>query len=78
MNYILSLPIRRASKLYKKAIEENKRKEAYQWWLARVPMYTKENYESFEEFYEKIYPPKVEYDTRSKDEIMSELLGMEV
>lgn len=78
MNYILSLSIRRASKLYNKAFEEDKRDEAYQWWLARVPLYTQENYETFEEFYKSLYPPRVEYDNRSKDEIMSELLEMEV
>lgn len=77
MDYILSLSIKRASKLYKKAVEEKKTDEAYQWWLARVPMYTEENYESFREFYEALYPPPVEMDTRSKDEIMNELLGKE-
>lgn len=77
MQYILSLSVKRAAKLYNKAVEEKKRDKAYQWWLARYPTYTKETYETFDEFYELLYPPKVEYDTRSKDEIMNEILGKE-
>lgn len=77
MNYILSLSIRRGYKLYNKALYENKRKQAYQWWLVRYPHYTEENYETFDDFYDRIYPPVVEMDTRSKDEIMYELLGKE-
>lgn len=77
MQYVLSLPIKRAYTLYEKAVEENKRDRAYQWWLVRLPQYTESNYETFDEFYEKLYPPKVEMDMRSKDEIMNELLGKE-
>ncbi|WP_220726832.1 hypothetical protein [Marinilactibacillus psychrotolerans] len=77
MDYVLSLSLRRASKLLNKAIESKKREDTYQWWLARYPTYTEETYESFDEFYEKVYPPKVEMDTRSKDEIMNEILGKE-
>jgi hypothetical protein len=77
MQYVLSLSLKRASKLLNKAMEEKRREETYLLWLARYPSYTKETYETFEEFYEIVYPPKVEMDTRSKDEIMSELLGKE-
>ena len=38
-------------------------------------MYSANNYESFEEFYEKCVPVKIEYDMRSKDEIMEDILG---
>ena len=75
MNYILSLSIKRGSALYKKAVYENKRQKTYQWWLARLPMYTSDNYENYEEFYEVVYPPMVTMDTRSKDDIMNELMG---
>lgn len=78
MQYILSLSIRHVYKLYNKALEENKRDKTYKLWLAIVPRYTNDTYESFEEFYERLYPPSVEIDTRSKDEIMNELLGKEV
>lgn len=77
MNYVLSLPIRRAARLYQKALEENKRDKAYQWWLTRLPAYTQDTFETFEEFYELLYPPKIQMDLRSKDEIMNELLGKE-
>ena len=77
MTYVMSLSLIHASKLLQKAREEKKREDAYQWWLVRYPDYTEENYESFEEFYERLYPPKIEYDTRSKEEIMNEILGKE-
>jgi len=40
-------------------------------------MYTNDTYETFDEFYEKVNPSKIEIDTRSKDEIMAEILGGE-
>lgn len=77
MHYVSSLSIKRAITLIKKAQHEEKIEKTYRWWLARYPLYTKDTYESFEEFYEKLYPPTVAYDLRSKDELMSELLGKE-
>jgi hypothetical protein len=53
------------------------RSKYYQWWLARYPLYKEENYETFEEFCEKYMPSKITIDTRSKDEIMAEILGGE-
>lgn len=47
----------------------------YRLWLVRYTQYTPENYETFDEFYDKAYPQKVEYDMRSKDELMQEILG---
>lgn len=38
---------------------------------------TKENFKSFNEFWEEIKPKKVELDTRSEDEIMREILEIE-
>lgn len=77
MSYILSLPIKRVSKLYKKAMEENEREKAYRQWLAHYPRFTADTFETFEEFYELLHPPKIQMDLRSKDEIMNELLGKE-
>lgn len=74
MKYILSLSIERAVALINKATYENKRDQVYAWWLARLPMYTQETYETYDEFYEKVYPPIVLMDMRSKDDIMNELL----
>ncbi|GEM02495.1 hypothetical protein SAMN05421839_1064 [Halolactibacillus halophilus] len=77
MQYIMSLSLKRASKLLNKAVEEKQKEETYALWLVRYSSYTEETFETFEEFYEKLYPPKIEMDTRNKDEIMSELLGKE-
>jgi len=78
MQYVMSLSLTRASKLLKKAMEEKRKEETYALWLVRYPSYTDDTFETFEEFYEKLYPPKIDIDTRSKDEIMSEILGREV
>jgi len=75
MTYILSLSIRRGYELYNKAIKEKNRDKTYNWWLARLPQYSEDNYESFNDFYEKVYPPSVQMDMRSKEDIMEELLG---
>lgn len=77
MRYISTLSINRSLKLYNKAIIKIREEKAYQWWLVRLTQYNDETYESFEDFYEKLYPPKIEMDKRSKDEIMNEILGRE-
>lgn len=64
--------------LVEKAQEEEKTEYYYRWWLSRYPLYTEKTYESFKEFYEKMNPPAVEYDERSKDELMNEILGIEI
>lgn len=68
------MPLKQSLKLLEKASDEDKRETYYKWWLVRWPHYTSSNYESFDEFYEKHFPPAVEYDTRSKDDLMAELL----
>lgn len=64
--------------LVEKAQEEETTEYYYRLWLVRYPLYTEKTYESFSEFYEKANPPKVEYDSRTKDEIMQEILDIEV
>ena len=56
-----------------KAKTEEQRENAYKLWLVRYPNYTEKYYESFNDFYDKLYPQAVNYDIRSKDEIMAEL-----
>lgn len=70
----MGLSLKRAAKLIKKAKKEENREFYYRWWLVRVPLYTSETVESFEEFYEKMNPPAVVYDHRSKEAIMADLL----
>lgn len=73
---MFSLPLRRAWKLIEKASEEDKRETAYRLWLVRYPQYDSKTYEPFDEFYEKMYPSKVELDLRPKDELMEEILQL--
>lgn len=75
MDYVLKMPLKRSIELVKKARYEERREIIYRLWLVRYPNYTQNNYETFDEFYEKSYPPKIEYDMRSKDELMGEILG---
>ena len=74
INYAMRLSLKRAAKLIKKAKKEENREFYYRLWLVRVPLYTSETVESFEEFYEKMNPPAVVYDYRSKEAIMADLL----
>lgn len=67
------LPVKRAVKLINKAKEEETKARLFQMWLMRFTLMDKENFISFEEFYENATVPQI--DTRPKDEIMSELLG---
>lgn len=75
MDYVRKRKIQHAIKLIEKAQEEEKREIQYRLWLVRYPLYTEENYETFEEFYEKTVPKKVDYDLRPKEEIMNEILN---
>lgn len=70
------MPLNQAIKLLERAGEEDKRETYYRLWLVRYPHYTSSNYESFDEYYEKIFPPAVDYDLRNKDDIMAEILGI--
>ena len=72
---MLKLPLKRATALINKATEETQRDKYYKLWLVRYPNYTEKNFETFDEFYEKLFPPRIEYDTRSKDDIMAEITG---
>lgn len=71
----MKLPLSKAVALINKARDEAQREKVYRLWLVRYQNYTEKNFETFEEFYEKLYPPRVEYDTRSKDDIMAEITG---
>lgn len=77
IDYILKLPYKKALSLIDKALEEDTREYYFRWWLARYPLYTKDNYEPFEEFYDKVKPQQITIDTRSKDELMTEIQGIQ-
>jgi hypothetical protein len=77
INYVLKLPLKRALKLIVKAREEETRDALYQFWLARYPLYTEKNYESFNEFCEAANPVRPVTDARTKADIMQELKSIE-
>lgn len=72
---MLKLPLNKAVSLINKAREEAQREKIYRLWLVRYPNYSEKNFETFDEFYDKLYQPRVEYDMRSKDDIMAEITG---
>lgn len=69
------MPLHRSVPLIEKAKEEIRRDRYYRLWLVRYPGYTEKNFQTFEEFYESLFPEPVHYDMRSKDEIMKEVMG---
>lgn len=77
MGYILDLPLEDAISLLNHAIEEEQKERFYQLWLVRYPNYDKNSFETFGDFYEKYKPQKVQYDMRSKDTLMAEILKIE-
>ena len=76
MAYINKMPLNAIERLVKKAKEEENREKFYRWWLVRYPLYSKENYETFEEFYDNYGPKKIILDNRPKDELMKEILSI--
>ncbi len=72
---MLRLPLHKSAKLIAKAIKNKRRDEEFNWWLARLPIYTTETFETFEEFQDKLHPKPIEYDRRSKEDIMNDIIG---
>lgn len=74
MDYILKLNIHDAYKLFEKAIEEKEKQNLYLMYLADRP-YIK-NDEGFNSYLKEITKNRkpIKVDTRSKDDIMQELL----
>ena len=75
ISYVLRLPLHKSAKLIAKAIKNKQRDDEYIWWLARLPSYTAENFETFEEFRDKLHPKPIAYDQRSKEDIMADIIG---
>lgn len=73
ISYVLKLPVYRAAKLIDIAASEKRREYYYAQWLMHLTKMTKDTFVPFEEYYEET---KVKLDTRSKHEIMQDLLGM--
>lgn len=73
----MKLPVNKSLKLITKAREEETKEYYYRFWLVRYPLYDKSSYETFDEFYDKVRPKNIVYDTRTKEEIMKEILEVE-
>jgi len=68
------VPVTDVLKLIERAIDEEEKEQLYRLWLAKYPLYDKETFETFNEFYDKCKPKKITYDQRDKDDIMTEIL----
>lgn len=71
------MSLKQSMKLIGKAQEEETKEYAFRIYLASYPNMTKENFKSFNDFWEEIKPKKIEIDKRSEDEIMKEILEIE-
>lgn len=74
---MLKMPLKKAVKLIDEIVENIKRDKSYELWLVKYPHYTTKNFETPEELHEKMYSQPIEYDMRSKDELMADILGKE-
>ena len=71
----MSLPIYRATRLIRKAQEEQKRELLFKLYLTDRPYF--KDPMSFDDYYDKACPAPVVYDMRDKDDIMNEILRKE-
>ena len=69
------MPLHRSIKLIDKALEEERKEHFYRLWLVRYPRYDQNTYESFDEFYDKCVPQKIEVDTKKKKKKKEEKLN---
>lgn len=73
------MPLYRALKLLDVARKESVKEELYKLYVSIYPHFTKESFQTFNEFYEERKPAEItELDTRLKDEIMQELLKIDI
>lgn len=77
IDYVIHLPLQQGMKLLKKAMEEDTREYAFRIYLTVYPNMDKDNFKSFNEFWEEIKPQNNVVDTRNKDEIMKEIYEIE-
>jgi len=77
MEYVLKLPFKKAIKLILKAQEEETKEYAFRLYISDKPRMNKDNYKTFNEYWEDIRPKQIITDTRSEEEIMMELIEIE-
>lgn len=69
INHVLSMPFEFAVKAIKHSIEQNNERRVWEQWLTIYPHMNKDNFISFEDFYEKL---KGNVDTRSTHDLLAE------
>lgn len=74
---MLHLPLKRGIKFLKKAMDEETKEYSFRIYLAAYPNMTKENFKSFNEFWEEVKPENIVVDSRSEEEIMQEIIEIE-
>lgn len=67
------MPAKDGMAIFDKAKDREMREYYYRQWLAFLPHMTKENYQSFEDFYMERKQPQI--DMRPKEEIMKDIYG---
>jgi wyosine [tRNA(Phe)-imidazoG37] synthetase (radical SAM superfamily) len=69
--------LKRATKLLKQAQEEETREYVLKFYLTDRPNMSKDNFKTFNQYFEELAPKKVMLDNRSEDEIMQEIMEIE-
>lgn len=64
-NFVKNLPYKRIVDLLIKARERKNKNEAWDMWLSRYPNMTKDNFESFSDYYKRATTPPPEPSTES-------------
>lgn len=74
IDYVMKLDANRFFKLYKAAMQSEKREKWYMQWLVQLPLMTSDTYVSFEDYIGKITGQNI--DKRSNEEIIAEIEQM--
>lgn len=67
IDYILNMEFKEGYKFIKKVYDKELEEKAWQMWLVQYPNMTKNNFLTFNEFKEKIIPPKIDKSINKED-----------
>jgi hypothetical protein len=79
VEFVLSLDINEGIKLTDIAIRRRQEEALHREWVGFLPHTEQSKQKSFAEYVESRLPPQIEYENqiKSKDELMSDILGKE-
>jgi hypothetical protein len=66
----MNLTLNDGMELLNVLVEEKRREEVWDMWIAVLPNYSEDTYKSFEEFYNELTTPQIS--TRSKEDILAD------